>query len=189
MTLPEFSVQTNFKGTSGKGELKSKETISCSSDTSSTSMEANKHLGTYAITFSGCTALAGIVKCQSLGDAAGTILTDGSWHLVLETLGGVDKHLILFLLKHLHIECATVLVLVLGTLLGELKPLGVKTKNFEIKIEAPNSKQEFTSYENEGGTLVAAGLRVATNEGTEEAGIEISKENKMEGTAETEVIN
>jgi hypothetical protein len=191
MTLPEFTTQTSFKGTSGTGVLTSGGiSITCKKDTSSGAMEASKKLGTFAIDFEKCTTVGGLIKCNSLADASETILTPGSWHLVLITRGGVDTRMLWFLPAPLHIECGSTLTLVTGTLLGSIKATGTTKTEFEIGVNVVSKNQEFTEFENdEGGIVKPATLKSAVNEGTAEPATEESKENKITTAAKTELIN
>ncbi len=165
MTLPNFSVQQPFTGSSGPGKLTSSGfTISCNSDADEGTMEANKNLGLFTIEFQTCSTSLTTEPCHSLGGSGSNILLSGSWHLVLETLSGADLHLFLLLLNPLHIECGSVLLSVKGNILGKIEPL-TSTKEYTLIVSLKGAEQEFTSFENDNGTLVAAELLAAANLG------------------------
>ena len=170
MSLPEFNNGGGFTGTSGRGVfvIAGQPEITCSSDATQGGTEAgSKRLGTFHIHYLGCTTFSGVINCNSLGDGAKEILVLGSWHLVLNSRG-THRWFMLFLWAHQHWECATTLFVVLGTLLGQIEPTGVKTKRFMILLHVVNGNQEFTEYENEGETIVRTDLKGGVNEGPEE---------------------
>jgi hypothetical protein len=190
MTLPEFTTKTGWTGKSGAGKLgASGVEVKCSAGTNSGTMEASKKLGTFVITFTGCESPLLGKKCNSVGDAAETILTEGSWHLVLTTISGADKHLVWFLVKELEVECGTVKIKVRGNVLGEITPANTLTKVYSLKVAVgANKKQEFTTFENDSGENVAASLRAETG-GIEAAATEESAGNVLTTTEDTLIIN
>ena len=185
MTLPEFLTKTNFKGTSGTGELATaRHSIKCTSDKDTGEAESKK-LGQYNLEIKGCAAKEIItVKCNTRGDATEVILTPGTWHLVLTTISGVDVHLILFLTQEVALECSelTKIVVKAGTVLGEITPANQLTKNYTINFTAPNSRQQYTTYENDSGDRVSTSLLSNFNGGAFEPAVEITK-----GTLKTEL--
>jgi hypothetical protein len=193
MVLPAFTgTATTGTGSSGEGALtiEGGATIKCkSSGSDSLTVESNRHLGAGTITFSTCTQ--GGEPCRSLGDASGTILTTGTWHLVLATRSSLDVHLFLFLLTELHIECpgaAVKLLLVTGTVAGLLtQKTGSKTA-FELSIGTVGGAgkvQEFSEYENEAGTGVKTALSVKQEGGAAKKAFEESKTNELVFPSET----
>ncbi len=175
MVLPSFSVATSGTSSSGPGTLFGTTEIKCRRDKDLFGA-VSKSLGTYDITFEECETLGS--RCRSLGQAAGSgsIVSTGEYHLVLETLGGRDLHLIWFLLHELHTECeilGTTLIVLSGNVLGSIEATGTNRKEFLFHVRATSRAQEITSYENDNGTLVAAtGLSAAVNEGTARASFE-----------------
>jgi hypothetical protein len=197
MALPEFTVATGGTSTSGKGELFGAATIKCNKDKDSQAA-GSKDAGTFTVTFEECTVL--VEECHSLGSAAKTIVTGGSYELVLMLLGATDSRLVLFKLRELHIECKSIigpiLVLIKGSVLGTIKAKNAGAqKEFEIKVNAKGKKeQEFKEYENNKGEVVklsTAGEQLlsstgggAFEESGEEAGTDL-----LITTANTELIN
>jgi hypothetical protein len=188
MTLPEFVTRTGWTGTSKAGKLTtaSGNEIKCTAGTNEGTMEASKKLGTFTIDFTHCTSekpLAG-VACSSTGDAAETILTHGSWHLVLNTISGTDHHLIWFLLEPLVVKCSVFEFKISGTLLGLITPANTLTKVYQIQVNVTNGRQEDTGFENDSGELVDAAL-IANGE----AAFEESASNFITTEKDTLIIN
>ncbi len=192
MVLPSFTVATSGTSSSGPGTLFGATEIKCRRDKDLFGA-VSKSLGTYDITFEECTTLGS--NCHSLAQAAGSgnIVTTGEYHLVLETLGGRDLHLIWFLVGTLHIECeilGTTLIVVTGNVLGSIEAKGATRKEFLITVKGTRTTQEITSYENDSGTLVAAtGLLAAVNEGTARASFEEGGPDTMFTERETVLEN
>jgi hypothetical protein len=190
MTLPTFSVQQSFTGTSGAGTLTSSGfTVSCKKDADEGTMEANRNLGLFTIEFKECESSLTTEKCHSLGLSGSSILLSGSWHLVLETLSGADLHLFLLLLNPLHFECGSVLFQVKGNVLGKIVQKGTPpSKEYELIVKATGAVQEFTSFENDNGTLVGTELLAAANLGFHKSGVEL-RENVLSMTAASQIEN
>jgi hypothetical protein len=73
-------------------------------------------LGKYKLTFEECETVTG--KCNSDGDAAGIILTEGEYHYVDDFLGtAATLGVAVLLLVSAHYLCPLVLILATGTLL------------------------------------------------------------------------
>ena len=193
MTLPEFTKAEGFTGTGGATllEIAGQPEFKCTSDTSKGGPESgtSKKLGTFQVRFLGCTTFSGLVNCNSLGNAAKEIVTSGSYHLVLNSRG-THRWFILFLPAHQHLECSTTLILILGTLLGQITPTSTSTKRFKIGVNVKTKKQEFTEYENEGETIVRTTLKGVVNEtGSEQEATELSENNVIEFPNANEIIN
>ena len=193
MVLPEFKNAEGFTGTSGAGvlEVAGQPEVKCTSDTSNGGPESgtSKKLGTFQVRFLGCTTFSGLVPCNGLGNAAKEISTSGSYHLVLNSRG-THRWFILFLPAHQHLECSTTLILVLGTLLGQITPTSTSTKRFTLGVTVKTKKQEFTEYENEGETIVSATLKGVVNEtGSEKEATELSENNVIEFVNANEITN
>ncbi len=175
MVLPSFSALTSGTSSSGPGTLFGATEIKCRRDKDLFGA-VSKSLGTYDITLEECRTLGS--NCRSLGQAvgSGSIVSTGEYHLVLETLGGRDLRLIWFLVSALHVECeilGTTLIVLSGNVLGSIEATGTNRKEFLFHVRATRTAQEITSYENDSGTLVAAGgLLAAVNEGTARASFE-----------------
>ncbi len=130
-------------------------------------------LGTFTIDFTGCkSATFGTgSECHSLGDAAGTILTGGIWHLVPGP-AQTPKALMLFLVTELHLECKnktgsqTILFLIKGSVLGTITPLNTSTLLFTVNVISKGTEkleQEFPKWENDSGGLETAELLIQAN--------------------------
>jgi hypothetical protein len=190
MTLPEFTTKTFWEaGTSGARTLTTTngDEWKCKAGTDTGTMEASKKLGTIAWTLTGCTSndpLSG-VSCSSSGDATETILTHGTWHLVLNTISGVDKHLIWLLITPVVINCSIFEFKMSGNLLGSITPANALTKTYHIEVHVPAAgKQEFTTFENDIGEPVKASLEL-----NGEAAFEESAENVITTASDTLIIN
>jgi hypothetical protein len=155
--LPISATARAWTGTNeGKVELSAGGSkIVCAEAPSSGEEEAGKPLGPFHIEFKNCTTEGGAIKCTGLGDAAGIILTLGTWHLVFDNLTTLSTAL-LFLIEHVHFSCsALVLILVLGELLClHLKPTEKALTHSFHCVETSAGKQEDETYFNEAGTAV-----------------------------------
>jgi hypothetical protein len=189
MVLPEFITKTGWTGTSGAGKLATAagDEIKCTAGTNEGTMEASKKLGTFVLRFTGCKSekpIAG-VTCNSSGDAAETVLTTGSWHLVLTIIGGVDKHLIWFLVTPLVVKCSIFEFKISGNVLGSITPPNTLTKVYHLGVNVPTAgHQEFTTFENDGGEHVQASLVSNGEAATEE-----SASNTIATEKDTLIIN
>ena len=136
--------------------------VTCTKATGEGTVEGNRHLGMFKITFEKCKAGGG--PCTGLGAAAENILSEGSYHIVFDTLGatlGAAGVAILFLLAAFHFVCNTIIGEVLNTVAAGgmvlcliANPTAL-TKVFEFKCKGSAGKPEETKYYNEAGTLVA----------------------------------
>ncbi|HTW43253.1 MAG TPA: hypothetical protein VMD79_13165, partial [Solirubrobacteraceae bacterium] len=99
-----------------------------------------------------------------------------------------DERLLWLLVKPLAIKCTSLATIEFkGNLLGEIYGLS-KTK-FGIVIHAPSGAQEITTFENDSGENVAAGLESNLNKGSfSETTIEW-REITIETSRQTELIN
>jgi hypothetical protein len=126
-------------------------------------------LGTFHVVFTGCeTAILG--KCTSSGDSAGSILTLGSFHYVLDTLGSSEESVaVLFLLAPTKYECTS---FGKNELIGNLvclilKPLfESKVHLFHCNHAAKVQEQEDKGYYNDAGTFVPTQLLSSLNGGS-----------------------
>jgi hypothetical protein len=188
MVLPEFTTKTGATGTAGADRLVTAngDEIKCRAATSQGTMEASKKLGTFVKTITGCKSerpVAG-VECNSIGDAAETVLAVGTWHLVLTTISGVDKHLTWLLLAPLTVDCSLFEFKITGNVLAEVTPANTSTKKYHTKLDVVNGNQEFTNFENDGGENVAARFEVNSEVATVE-----SAENVATAEQDTSIIN
>ena len=171
MTLPNFTTNTTFTGTSAVGTLTSAGfTIKCEKSTIAGTMEATNRLGLFTIDFQECSTSLTTEPCHGLGGSpANLILASGSWHLVLRTVSATDQRLFLFLLNPLHIECGTVLLSVRGNVLGSITAGGTE-KEFSLIVKSTGAAQEITSFEDDTGNPVETKLEAAANLGFHVAG-------------------
>ena len=112
-------------------------------------------------------------SCWSLGDKPATVLTGGTFKLVLLSINGKDDLGILVLVSNnLHIECKflSLLFIVNGMVGGLIEAVKAgKAKEFLILVHAANkTSQEVKEYLNEKEETVKEHLTSATNEGTVE---------------------
>jgi hypothetical protein len=178
MILPVFTgTQTSASGSSGAGAISvsiGAKVIFTSSGSDSLTVESNRHLGPFTVILGGSTQ--GGEPCRSLGDASGTILITGSWHLVLATRSGLDVHEFLFLFTELHIECpnaAVKLLLVTGDVAGLITQKSGSTTAFQVSmatIDGEGRVQEYSEFENDAGTGVKTALSVKQEGGAAKAG-------------------
>jgi len=151
-------------------------TVTCEDWHGEGTVEANKTLGLFHITFLGkCKAsIIGIVApCTGLGDAVETILVLGKWHTVVDTKVGAELGAaILLLLEPVHFTCSIALVEVKGSvmclILEPLTPAKVHLFHCTLTSGTTNEKK----YINDSGVEVAVEpLLSSTNHGAfEESG-------------------
>jgi hypothetical protein len=188
MVLPEFTTKTGWEGKSGAGKLTTAagDEIKCAAGTNSGTTEASKKLGTFTITFTACKSekpIAG-AECAS-GSAKETIVTNGTWHLVLTTISGADKHLIWFLVSPLVVKCSIFEFKISGNVLGSISPANTLTKIYTLGVNVPIvAQQEFTTFENDSGEQTKASL-VSSGE----AAFEESTGNTIDTEKDTLIIN
>jgi hypothetical protein len=151
--LPVSAVTRNWTGASdgAKPELLAPGLkITCESAPATGTEEPGKPLGLFHIEFKGCVSAG--VACTGLGEAAGVILTLGTWHLVFDKVTSTELlTAVLFLPETTHFSCsALVLTEVLGSLLClHLKPTESNvTHLFHCNVEGAGEteKQEDTKW-------------------------------------------
>jgi hypothetical protein len=156
-------------------------TTECASATGEGTIEANGHSGLYHITFEKCEGADTV--CTGLGDASGTILSLGSWHIVFYTLKatlGEAGVATLFLVDNIHFECGS-----FGLGLQEAFANGMVlcpntdevalTKAFEVLCKEGAALHPLLSkYYNAAGELTKiTPLEFSEDEGTEVEGLVI----------------
>jgi hypothetical protein len=135
-----------------------------------------KKSGTFTIDFLGCSSpgLGSGSECHSLGDELGTILTGGTWDLVPGPAQSPTA-LILFLVTELHVECKnktgsmTLLLIIKGSVLGKIEPLGSLVLLFKINVISKGTEkteQELKAWENDSGGTEKPELLAALNGST-----------------------
>jgi hypothetical protein len=189
MILPEFTTKTGWEGTSGVGKLTTAagDEIKCATGTNTGKTEASGKLGTFNITFKTCKSEKPIAnaECSSTGAAKETIVTGGTWHLVLTTISGADKHLIWFLVSPLVVKCSIFEFKISGNVLGSISPANTLTKIYTLGVNVPTAgNQEFTTFENDSGEQTKASL-VSNSE----AAFEESANNVINTEKDTLIIN
>jgi hypothetical protein len=171
--LPEFKNETAGTGksnatsnlVSGAGD------IECGKLRATTGK--GKKSGTFTVDFLGCSSpgLGSGSECHSLGDELGTILTGGTWDLVPGPAQSPAAP-VLFLVTELHLECKnktgsmTSLVILKGSVLGKISPLGSLVLAFEVNVNAigtEKTEQELKAWENDSGGTEKPELLEALN--------------------------
>jgi uncharacterized protein (DUF2141 family) len=155
---PEQTVTSTFETPeSFEGKIKSTKLKSEQKATS-------KKLGTITITFLGvkCEKLGVSVSGHSLGDAAGTVLVTGEYHVV-------NEGEILLLISPVHIECESPfgveLIVVSGDVAGKISPTKSKTSSFKLEVKGEKGKQTLDpTFENDSAEKVSTKLTTETNE-------------------------
>ena len=162
LELPEFSSETGFTGKTGALVfVNSKSSITCTSSEIAATATSKKG-GTFKMTANKCTTLGGLIKCNSEGAAAETILASGEWQLVPAESGTM----VLVSPKAIAITCSTEHLEVKGSFLDRiLDPLDTKAKSFELLLQQAEGAQEVTQYENDAGEKKTAVLEVSINKG------------------------
>jgi len=170
MILPEGGTKS-WTATDGETKLeKGAESIACKEV--STEATAEEALGSAHMILKNCTA-AGIVKCTGLGDEAGIILLEPSWHYVYDTLRASLSEAgiaILFSMNSAHFECSGRLLSVSsgGMVLCLVANPTALTKTFEFQCKGSKGKPEHTEYfDDEEERVTITPLMIAENEGTE----------------------
>src|ERR1700689_858774 len=168
--LPEFSAETGFTGaaevlTFVTGE----DSVSCkSSEIKATS--SSKKAGAFTLAAHSCAALG--VKCNTEGDAAGTILASGEWEFAKSESGPM----MLLSPKAFTITSSILQAAVRGDALIRVEgPLDSKAKSFEILGQQAEGNQEGVEYENTAGEKKTATLEASINKGAyKDAALEAS---------------
>jgi hypothetical protein len=195
MTLPTFSGSaTAVMGSGGMTKLTvlGGATIKCSKVTASGTL-TTRNEGTGTVTYSECGQ--GGEPCNGLADSSGTVLATGEFALVLGTHAGVDMHYLLFsgASSGLHIECpkaAVKLLLVTGALVGLIAQMTGSTTKFSLKVTASEAaQQEYSEYENNGGTSVRLSLKTSQEGGKEKISSVNTEENVLEFGSATSIEN
>lgn len=151
--LPEFTVLTNWTGTTGRVKLETvgKTSISCTSATSSGEI-AKAHEGTFSFDLKECTGPLGS-KCNSRGDAAGIILLTGNFDLVrdfwTEAVGAL-----LLLFTEAHVECGISSVTLKGDVVAPIGPGDETTTKYTLTLKEAGGVQGEVRYYNEGEEVV-----------------------------------
>jgi hypothetical protein len=174
--LPEGTMANpvSFKVTSESGALSTPEgvIIECTSDAGEGAVTSQR-LGTFEVTFKGCTTLGGVVKCAELAktDNTGEIPVMGEFHMRMG-LTGQPLGLILFLILHVHILCGPELILVLGCVVGPITPMNTLSSTETVSLKtAKVGQNEITSADNEAETAMeTCKLTVERSGKTEEGG-------------------
>jgi hypothetical protein len=192
VTLPEFTVQTDATGTGGalKYNFTGAET-ECTS-TSNTLKAVSKSLGKFTIEFKGCEVVG--EECHSEASStekttAEIVLLGGEYHLVR---GATEHVFVWFLIPAQTVKCkhASVLLGVVGSLLGLITPILTTTKSYAIGINTVGTakSQEWTEYENDSGVKVGVSLKGKLGAGTlKTATIELAN-NKYTTVSATNII-
>jgi hypothetical protein len=180
LLVPEFSLETLFKGTSGLDKIvTSSAEIHCESSTS-LGLPQTYLSGEFTIELKSCGK-----KCHSEGATEGVVAITGEYELV--TLKSKDAG-ILFLGEPVTIQCeSSTKVEVQGDVLGLLEPINTKTTKFTINLKIKAGKQEFTEFEDLEGTKETAKLEASVNGGAFNEATEEEAEDKITTALESQV--
>jgi hypothetical protein len=154
-------------------------------------IETSRHLGPGALRFGGCKQ--GGEPCFSLGGAGEVILMTAIWHLVLRTVGGVDTHFLLWLVKLLHVECPMAVVrlfLITGDVSLIIARAGKSTTTFNFTGKTVNGEgkiQEYSEFENEAGTGIKTKLEVEQEGGKAKEAFAESLDNTLKFPSATSI--
>jgi hypothetical protein len=195
MTLPTFSgsaTPATGDSTTTKLTVEGGASIPCTSSSESLTFNSgSRNLGPATLHFEGCEQLEG--ECHSLGDAGKMILLTGEWHLVLD-LNPKDEHFLLLLLPSfgVHLECPnspTKLLLVTGSVLGLITLKAGSTTQYSVIVKATATAQEYTEYENDGGTVVNAQLNTSQEGGAAKKSFEKAEAGLLSFGSATSIEN
>jgi hypothetical protein len=120
--LPEANTGQNWTGETDEKNptlVGLNHTVTCEKATATGTEEKAHPLGLFHIEFKVCSAEVGGIKvtCTGLGEAAGVILSLGTWHLVYDQISTELLTATLFLPETVHFSCSILLVEVKGELL------------------------------------------------------------------------
>ncbi len=126
------------------------------------------------ITFEECTALGGLVSCNSAGSGAGTIVTKKLKSLLVWVKHTAPLEVGLALEPEAgfftaEITCATVKILVRGSLIGVITPINTMSTMFNLAVKVSGGNQVPSEYEVKEGEVwkkVPDTLECSTNGGT-----------------------
>jgi hypothetical protein len=170
----EVAGSENTRVETTKGEVIECEQI-VKKETNGTVPSMNRSLGSFHTMVSNCSTTVGGTKieCNSLGDSAGMVLLSGEYHLVWDKKGtGLELHLaILFLIKKLHLQCTSLVLLLLEgeqlCLLLKTPPISSSLVEFHCTIpEGTKGKQEDKAYFNDKEEEVPVKVTISLNGGT-----------------------
>jgi hypothetical protein len=180
--LPEFSTSTPGTATLGESGL-SVESTTVTCKAGSAKLGAGARSGTYALELTSCKSVG--KECKSLGQAAGTIVVKGEWH-VTALLKFLRKFHLWALVgrteaEAVQVECASpvgTLILLWGNVLGSIEETTERT--FKVAFETEGSgatlKQKVTEFGNNEGVAVKASLKGKIDSGAEREAFVNSKE-------------
>ncbi|HLM84921.1 MAG TPA: hypothetical protein VK272_01895 [Solirubrobacteraceae bacterium] len=180
-TLPEFSVETGFKGESGSTtfETLGRTSVVCKKSTNE-GTAASKDSGTFHLAEKECASSG--VKCTGRGDETGVILLSGGWHLVPS-----EGPMVLLSPSELEFSCSVLSAKIKGTILSVVGPVAAKAKEYDLEYNESAGTQELPEYENDSGTVVSTQLLASIGGGAfEETGVK-AEEDKITTTKETEL--
>jgi hypothetical protein len=114
----------------------------------------------------------GAKSCKTTGDTAGTVLLEGSFHLVYTSLSPNLQLGVLYLPKPFEMECEGTFIEIQGDVIGSLSGIGTEATELTSvsgKLSGTNGSQEIKEYYNDGGTKVKAKLEANPGNGFKEA--------------------
>jgi hypothetical protein len=102
----------------------------------------------------------GTTACHSIGDAAGVILMEGSFHVVYTSLSPLTLG-ILYLPKFLELECGTLLIELKGSMISSFNGIGTEGSELTTasgQLAGTKGKANIKTYYNDAGTSLTAKL-------------------------------
>jgi hypothetical protein len=121
----------------------------------------------------------GTKACNGTGDAKGTVLVTGSFHLVYTSLPPNLQLGTLYQVTEFELECEGSFYEIKGTVIGSLNGIGLEGAELTSvsgKISGTKGKQEIKEYYGDGGTQLKAALLLNPGNGFKEANLLISGE-------------
>jgi hypothetical protein len=180
---------TTFTGKGGAGVLLTlaKAEIACKKNTIALSVESatekDKH-GEFTIKFEGCTAFG--LATNSLGDAAGIILTPVLWLLCFIKASTLEMGILVKLDTDIHLEVPSLkqLFAIKGSAVGAITPDAKKATAFTVEFKQKAGDQEPNECEKNG---VVEKLEVEL-EGKAAEGSGLTQKEEVTSDKETEIM-
>jgi hypothetical protein len=179
LSVSSFPLRLNFESATTKGTLETTAGGLLTGEGGKISLSISQltSLGTARLTFE--KIADGAKKCSSTGDTAGTILVEGTGHLVYTSLSPNLQLGILYEPKTFEIECEGTDVEVKGDAIASLNGIGTETTELTSasgKLSGNKGVQEIKEYYNDGGTKVKTQLLTNPGNGFKESDLVVEGE-------------
>jgi hypothetical protein len=176
--LPGAGTKYTSKSLAGTLETLKKGSIECTDDKDEGELTSDT-TGVITIDFLGCKALS-IIGAHSLGDPAGVILFHGTtllcWINEAKKEAGIYVH-VPSPGVHIEIEGVSILLLVTGSVLGSITPVGLKQLAFQVVFEQSKGVQKLKKCTGGQGQTFEGHLETGENgEAAEESGEQTTDE-------------